>query len=406
MEHEGPSPWVTWPLTLAVVAAVVVLPSTVGAAGDHEYTLLALVAVLAVYVADPVHVLAHELGHLAAAVVLRLRPRALHLYGTRMSLRPGALTSTATHAVVVDVRAGDRALPLRMVLLHAAGPAVNVALTWLACSVWSDPQHPEFVRTAAGGAGALGLVTILVNILPAKLADGSANDGRAVLRWAFASQTMFDRRGHSDRLRSTTRLVPGERTARDELRREIVASPPPRAGAAATELIRSYASGTREDRTRGLWQEATLLTRVGRRPGVGAEDVRYCCSSVAVVLALECVRGIVEAERRPTDDEVATVKDLAEAGIAALPTEPEAVHALAFARYLEGRSAETSRLLIGLPAEDGPPRVIARALAIRGLAEIELDDRDQAEQLVAQAERLDPVQYVVHLARAQLNATR
>jgi hypothetical protein len=156
--------------------------------GDRGRELFLVVA-LAGFLALVPHVLAHELGHLAAGYALGLRPAAVSL-GSRSGGRRRSIgklrvyVSTGTgYAVSARPDPTGRLLELRMSLFVLAGPATNLLLagvTYLAAR--AAPPEPRAVLLPVA---VLGLAFGVFSLVPMRSGHGRVSDGSNLLRWMF-----------------------------------------------------------------------------------------------------------------------------------------------------------------------------------------------------------------------------
>jgi hypothetical protein len=156
--------------------------------GDRGYVLV-FVVVVAGFLALVPHVLAHELGHLAAAYALRLRPGAISLGGRGGGRRRSIgnlrvyLSTGDRYAVSVHPDPTGRLLGLRLSLLALAGPATNLLLagaTYLAARAARPEPRAVLLIVAL-----VGLVFGASGLVPMRYGPGRVSDGWNALGWMF-----------------------------------------------------------------------------------------------------------------------------------------------------------------------------------------------------------------------------
>jgi hypothetical protein len=129
------------------------------------------------------HVVVHELGHLAAGLVLAMRVCGIRVAGMTIGRRPrgAARTTTVANAVFAEPRPGSQLLRLRSVTFVLAGPAANLAAATatLDLALRGDLGHPA--QHVLYGATAAGALLGLGNLAPFTTSRGTS-DGRKVLR--------------------------------------------------------------------------------------------------------------------------------------------------------------------------------------------------------------------------------
>jgi hypothetical protein len=178
--------------TLVVILAIVALVETLGwaaviadASGSGDRSVLVLAAsMLGLLGGSALHVVIHELGHLFAALTLRLRVLGFRVWRMQFGAPGPRLGGTGGH-VVVDARRGQAAVPARMVIFTAAGPLANVATAATTAMVAMTESVSLEVRLVAVGLTVAGFVAAIVNLVPHRLSSTTANDGLMLLRWIF-----------------------------------------------------------------------------------------------------------------------------------------------------------------------------------------------------------------------------
>lgn len=392
--------WVTAAMAIVTAAGMVVLVSELGAPDEAEAVQIAAGGLAGLAVGPLVHLIGHEVGHLVAAILLRLRVLDVRLFGISFTGRADDVA--AHHAVIVDLFAPRRLVTVRMVLFAAAGPAANLVIAWLAYLVGRDPSQDIALRAGAAALGLFGVAYGLGNLLPYR-SGSQHSDGLTVLRWSISSR---DRLTELDHARTLTKLPAssGEDLV-TQLRQAAVSALAAADGPATQHLLRELTErddGTPDD----LWAEADLMTRVSQVRGVEPDVVVQCCSPLSFELSLRCAHRLLTAGEQPTPAELATLVELAEAGHHAVRESVPATYALAMARGMEDRVRETRQLLVDLPLLGETERTIARVHAVRAFAEVDLGQKTLADQLIVKAEHHDPGELVVRLARAYLETSR
>ena len=114
----------------------------------------------------------HEGGHLLAALALRLKVVAVQVRFTGHSF------------VQVGPSPAGRALPVRFVLLHLAGPVVDFAVAFGLFRYASASLTP-LLRGCVLAAGLTAAVLCLGNVLPHRGRTGVRSDGAQILQWVF-----------------------------------------------------------------------------------------------------------------------------------------------------------------------------------------------------------------------------
>lgn len=158
----------SWLLVALVFGFLAKLGSDDLAGGVWGFLLPIATVLAAVFVLTALH----EGGHLLAAVALRLRVVAVRVRFNGRSF------------VQVGPSAGERALPVRMVLLHLAGPAVDFAVAF-GLFRYASHSMPALARDCVLAAGFTAAVLCLGNLLPRSHREGSRSDGARILDWLF-----------------------------------------------------------------------------------------------------------------------------------------------------------------------------------------------------------------------------
>jgi hypothetical protein len=131
-----------------------------------------------------VHLVVHELGHLLAAVAMRLPVVGFRVWWLRLGFRSQPLVGSGGH-VRVDLARVRRRVPARMCVLALAGPAANLVAAAATGAIVADTSVPAGVRAAAVGASVAGITMAAMNLLPRRPTTQLETDGLRALRWAF-----------------------------------------------------------------------------------------------------------------------------------------------------------------------------------------------------------------------------
>jgi hypothetical protein len=116
-------------------------------------------------------IVAHECGHLLAALVLRLP-----VAGMRIRL-------TETSFVRVRPSPSAPALPLRFVVLHLAGPLVNLGLAYGLVRFATGDEVSDLARSCVLTVFLLSVVIGVANLLPHRDSSGMHSDGARIWSW-------------------------------------------------------------------------------------------------------------------------------------------------------------------------------------------------------------------------------
>ena len=116
-------------------------------------------------------IVAHECGHLLAALVLRLP-----VAGMRIRF-------SETSFVRVRPSPSAPALPVRFVLLHLAGPLTNLALAVALFRYASHGEMPDLARSCVLTVALLSAVMGIGNLLPHRDRSGLHSDGTRIWSW-------------------------------------------------------------------------------------------------------------------------------------------------------------------------------------------------------------------------------
>lgn len=357
-----------------------------------EWAVVALAAFLASYVL--IHIFIHEIGHLLAALVLRMPLLGFRVGPVQLGLEKH-IEGTGGH-VMVDISRMSRAVPARIVLMTLAGPLFELALAPFVLQAVGDTTDPVWFRAAA-----LGLTVALVhgaveNLSPVPPLRGVVNDGLSAFRWITAPA----RQGAEVQLQIDLALLhagspqlDGGVDRRTHVR-SLVADPRPEiASAAITELFRSRARGD------DGWADVDVVSGfVARRDVPGDERAaiggNYALSLALLQAATRRSLDTIPASPAPVPDRIV---QLAEAAREAHAESLQARAALGLARIMQGRPKDAQSVLIDVDTPDADG-VRARAMAVRAIAEDQLNDSRSAMRLLVAARQLAPEDAVVKLA--------
>jgi hypothetical protein len=296
---------------------------------------------------------------------------------------------------------GQRWLPARMVLSLLAGPGANLVVAAVAAGVASDPSWSVGTRSVAAGVSVAGIFVGGGNLIPLGTVPASGLDGPKALRWLVrpaAERARVQLALDLARLRAGASLSPSASSSRltwrDQLRASVADPRAEVAVAAMTELM------TRRPRGDDGWQDADHVAAFAARPDVAGSVRAALTGNYALSLAAAGLRT-----GTPSDPQVTRVAELAELARAADQESIQARTAYALARIAQGRPADARAVLIDVPVS-ASAELQARALAVRGIAEVELGDRAQAERLGAKARSLSPGSPLVRMLDAALAGRR
>lgn len=139
----------------------------------------------------PIHLILHELGHLAAAILMRLPLTAVAVFAaprtkTRtiggVNVRVG-LWGRQCHVAVAPSPDEPR-IRLRMTIMILAGPGINL-LAGVGCYVAAVSVPPGYARAGLLAFGFSGALAGVVNLFPARISatEAGVSDGLLVMRW-------------------------------------------------------------------------------------------------------------------------------------------------------------------------------------------------------------------------------
>ena len=351
------------------------------------------------------HVAAHELGHLLAAWVLRLRVIGVRVGPLRFGRTDEPLSGTGGH-VRVDVVQARRWLPARMSLLALAGPGANVAVAMAAVTtVIANRSASTGLRTVTVGVTVAGLYLAIANLAPRGPTSDHETDGRVALRWIFRPA---DARARlvvkmSPARQGVVSLLSGTDTMqqrRVDLLSGVEDRSPQVAVAAMADLLRC------RPRWDDGWQDFDVVARFAVRSDLPADVRAKVSGQYALSLALSHLVMVGPGE--PTDPDSPNVRRMAQLAELALAAHRESLPArtaVGLVRIIQDRAAET-RAVLGDVASNASPALQARAYAVRGIAETGLGDLDQARRLATLARRISPDDALVKLLDAFLALDR
>lgn len=296
--------------------AVMIDPRPVTVAGAGAVLLAALLG----------HVYLHELGHLAGALVLRLRLREVSVLAGRR--RNGVRVGGArvrlglfgrVSRVVAVARPGQSLVPARLVLFALAGPAANVAGTGVTYAVLRHRPVGTSLPVTVGlvVATLVGVLLVLGDLAPVRTAEHTS-DGALVLRLLFRREERRARSGGQDPVRlvaeAYARMLALVGDARRAGRIEVDAE---RLRPVADLAERAYALGPRRP-------EAIVVLALVRLSQRRPEEVRRLLSAVGTPrpehlrVTAYAVRALAEIEL----GDLAQARRLVEAGKRIQPNLP------------------------------------------------------------------------------------
>jgi len=384
---------VNWVMVLGTYGGAVAIPMRLHG-GPVGYALCVLVVVLG----RPVHILAHEVGHLTTAFLLRLPVTEFSAGGDQWT--PGRTWGRVTvrlglggtvHRIRTAPMPDGRLLPIRMVAMIVSGPVANLALAAVAVLVSRRAGLPIAGRAALLEGAVVGALIGLGNLVPYRPGPGRLSDGANALHWILRpgrSRGAVAKNRDIDRVRAHQQAyAAGRPVDRDELRTLMESADPAVAGLAALVL-------TGVDTRLGdaeLFADAARLRAVALAPGTDRTVTVRILSPLVWVLIGEIFREVAgrpldaEGKREPDPALVADGVQLAEAGFAADPGEVPMRSALALLRILQDRPAAARDLVLKADLADAQPAARVGALSVRAIAECELGDLAQARRLVEAA---------------------
>lgn len=343
------------------------------------------------------HVVVHELGHLLAAQALRLRIVGFRIW--RLMLGSGRTVAGSSGHVRVDLSGVRRWVPARMILLLLAGPAANLVAAAATAALVADRSASWGLRAVAVGFTVAGLLTAVMNLLPRRPTDELETDGLKALRWAFQPARAEARVAlvtAPDRMRTVVAAPGTGRRPREQLRSAVEDPRPEVALAAMSELL---GSRTRYD---DGWQDVDAVAAFAARRDLPRETRATVSGNYAVSLGLAHLGSMPTGETSdPGSPTVRRIEDLAGLALTADPESLPARTAYGLVRVIQDRP-EAARGALTDIASDAAPAVRARAYAVRGLAELDLGDRDRAIGLGTIARDLAPTEALVRLLDAVL----
>lgn len=355
---------------------------------------------------------AHELGHLAVALLLRIPVKGFAVGPLRFG-RDVRIPGADGHTII-DLMHSRRALAPRMVSIMLAGPVADLVVAVMVASVAADASLPLGVRGLAGMATGVAAWAGALNLLP--FAAGSTrSDGRQLLDWILHPSR---ERWRIVQVRDMSALV--------TLARSVGLGPDGQGGdgpalAAARDRFRAAAIDPRPD-VAGVAMYL-LMAALMRTPPVGPGTSVALEHAADVMPDLPLIEDFAGRREQPADaralfaafaaDSLAgyllvqssggkipsaeIVECLARLATLAVAADPEWLHAralLAFSWLLrdEPRRARDVVAVHGLQVRG--PDDQSFALAIRGWAELQLGDREQAERLADACRRAGGSQFL------------
>jgi Zn-dependent protease len=388
----------------AILAVVVVLAVVVLAFGLDPTPATVVVAACCLLAGQLVHVYAHELGHLAAALWLRFPVTEVAILAGRggdgariggATVRLGLFGSRSE--VRVAVPAGRQTTPAQWIAYALAGPVTNLALaaaTGLALWVLHGHRPADenvLVQGCLLGVTATGVLLGLANLIPGTSRRGQPTDGRLAVDWLL----------HPDatRKRITEHLtvIPKPRDAGPSVLAVLRAQVDiggPAAGEAAVHLV------TAALRVGDLSEDAARLTAVARAATTPPQVAAFVAGMVAEVQATMLMVDAARAGQGYPDP--GPIADIAELAFARDRHVNEARTALTLIRVLQQRPADARALLAPVDAA-GTERSRVNALAVKAIAEADLGDLTQARRLIDAGRRADVPTALLRLATAHVD---
>lgn len=362
------------------------------AAEESVNVALAYASFLVAYLA--IHLFVHEIGHLVAAVVLRMPLLGFRVGPVRLGLEQH-MAGAGGH-VLVDLSRLRSAVRPRIIAMILAGPAFELVLAWLVAPTVGDAAHSPWFRAAALGLTVALVHGALENLSPVPPLTGFVSDGHTALSWIVAPgreraavQLEIDlARLHA----GYPQLAP--HIDRRHIVRALVDDPRPEmASAAMKELFRTRPRGD------DGWNDAEAVTSFVARRDVPGEERAAIAGNYALSLALSHAAArrsldTIPASNAPVPDRIV---ELAEAAREAHSESLQAGAALGLARIMQGRPHD-ARACLGDVESPNPDDVRARAMAVRSIAEGQLGDDAAANRLLDAAQDVLAQDPVVRLA--------
>jgi hypothetical protein len=317
-------------LTLVAVGfALLVTESAAGAA----------VAAGAVWLSLWAHLALHEGAHLVAALLLRIPVVAVRV----------APFGGWRNEVVTRPSPSASGLPVRMVLVHLAGPLANLG-TAAALGVWAVAPGPASVRVALFVAAAVAVMLGLGNLVPWHLPP---TDGTKAVLWL----------ARSEEIRAQIRLIHFQ----EEVSRTLRALNPGDVDPALAAFI-ARCDTAFLPRQEDFMAEAVRLQALAHAEGTAPEVAAAIGRTLTVQFGLWYLYAAAVTRSPVEHKEIVELAELAAVAGDRL--------ALGLVAVLDERPAEALSLLSGLFGDDV-------ALALRAVAGCQAGDRAEADRLLA-----------------------
>jgi hypothetical protein len=353
--------------------------------GGWPVLLLCLVAALLIQY--PI-TLAHELGHVLAAMAMGVKVKAFNIFAgssTKQRTLAGVTVRIGLTGMLNSVQSDTtplRRLPaVRRVTTSLGGPAVTVALAVLAWwASWSTglPQLARAILLTAAGFSALSAV---VNLVPIRHRNGMRSDGWSALAWIAHPRRMARQQHEIALLASESHAWQTGQPVNHEVIAMLVSSLDVSVAASAALIWADLAE--RDE----LVDDAARLRSLAFARGVST----VICSRIVELLVRAMVDRIFEQPMESPERStlVADAAELAEAGRRLQPRRVQHRTALALLRVWQGQVLGARKLL---PRPDliSQPALRATAQAVQALVACELGELASARQLAAAAEATDP----------------
>jgi Zn-dependent protease len=379
-------------LAFAWVGATVLWAISMAGDTADVRALACILSSLGLLIGIPLNLVAHELGHLLMAWAMCLRVLGMRIGGIRLGLARRAGAISRSH-VLVDIARVRHGAPARMILMLVSGPAANLLVTAAAATVITNEYTSPTLRQMTVGVASAGLFMAITNLLPVRTRGGQESDGLKVARWLVRpkqAQAQIDLRMDLALLRSGVTSQPGQsgsshfRDRRQNLRSAVTDPRPEIAVAGMRELLR-----TRPRHDDG-WQDLETVAAFTTRTDIATTTRARVAGNYALALGTSYFRSLPDGRvTDPDAPDIARIADLAQLAAAADPESLAARTSLGLVRILQDRPREARTALIDVPSSE-QPALRARAYAVRGIAETQLGDLDQALRLAAAARRTSP----------------
>jgi Zn-dependent protease len=344
-----------------------------------------------------VHVYAHEVGHLAAALALKFRVTEVTILAGRgdgaqiggATVRLGLFGARSEVCVAVPP---GRATKPRWVAYALAGPATNLTLAAATgAALWvpagpSPADGPTLAQLFLIASTVTGAFIGLANLIPGTSRRGQSTDGRLIVNSLLRSDAA--RRPTPPRP-AVIRADYSPPSVLAVLRSQVDIGGPA-ASEAAVELVAAAL------RAGDLSEDSARLVAVARAVTTPPHRAAFIAATIAEVQATML---LVDAARAgQTHPEPGPTEEIAELAYARDPQLVEAGIALALVRVLQHRPAEARSLLMLIDA--GTERSRVNGVAVRAMAEADLGDSAQARRLIDAGRGMDVPTALLRLATA------